>query len=49
MTCFKGHSSSIYSLAMMAFFFSQTSDEIDVFIMGDMIWRVEIECVCVCI
>jgi hypothetical protein len=33
MTCFNGHSSSIYSFAINAFFFSHTSDEIEVFIL----------------
>lgn len=32
MTCFKGHSSSIYNFEINAFFFSHTSDEMDVFI-----------------
>jgi hypothetical protein len=33
MTCFNGHSSSIYNFAINAFFFSHTSDEIEVFIL----------------
>lgn len=33
MTCFNGHSSSMYNLAINAFFFSHTSEEIDVFIL----------------
>lgn len=33
MTCLRGHSSSIYNLAMTAFFFSQTSEDIEVFIL----------------
>jgi len=33
MTCFNGHSSSMYNLAIKAFFFSHTSEEIDVFIL----------------
>lgn len=33
MTCFSGHSSSIYNLAINAFFFSHTSDDIEVFIL----------------
>jgi hypothetical protein len=32
MTCFKGHSSSIYNLEINAFFFSHTSEEMEVFI-----------------
>lgn len=37
MTCFKGHSSSLYKAAITAFFFSHTSDEIgiDPFIIGE--------------
>ena len=31
MTCFKGHSSSIYNFAIRAFFFSHTSEDIEVF------------------
>lgn len=31
MTCLRGHSSSIYNLAIKAFFFSHTSDEMEVF------------------
>lgn len=37
MTCLSGHSSSIYNLAINAFFFSQTSDDIEVFILVDRI------------
>lgn len=33
MTCFKGHSSSIYNRAINAFFLSQTSEEMEVFMM----------------
>lgn len=33
-TCFKGHSSSIYNLAIRAFFFSHTSEEIEVFMVN---------------
>lgn len=32
MTCLRGHSSSLYSFAIKAFFFSHTSDGIEVFI-----------------
>lgn len=42
MTCFKGHSSSIYNLEINAFFFSHTSDEIEVFIIdAQSNWEVE--------
>lgn len=33
MTCLSGHSSSIYNFAINAFFFSHTSDDIEVFIL----------------
>lgn len=34
-TCLRGHSSSIYNFAINAFFFSHTSDDIEVFILVD--------------
>jgi hypothetical protein len=33
MTCLSGHSSSIYNLAITAFFFSQTSEDMEVFML----------------
>lgn len=35
MTCLRGHSSSMYNLAIKAFFFSQISEEMEVFILGE--------------
>jgi hypothetical protein len=40
MTCFNGHSSSIYNLAINAFFFSHTSEEMEVFIVVELDWTV---------